>query len=53
MEWKGNWRTRWGFSRKFSVGPGLGEVEVCMVENIDGLQLGYVLCFLLEIWNGP
>ena len=30
MEQKGTWGTRWGFLQKFSVRPGLGEVEGCM-----------------------
>ena len=31
MEWKETRGMRWGFPRKISVGPGIGEVEGCMV----------------------
>ena len=34
---------RWGFTRGFPVGPELGEVEGCVVGNLNGSQLGYVL----------
>ena len=34
---------RWGFPREFSVGPELSEVEGCVVGNLNGTQLGYVL----------
>ena len=43
MEWKGTQGTRWGFPREFSVDPKLGEVEGCVVGNMNGPQLGYVL----------
>ena len=36
---------RQGFSREFSVGPELSEVEGCVVGNLNGPQLGYVLRF--------
>ena len=34
---------RWGFPREFSVGSDLGEVEGCVVGNLNGPQLGYML----------
>ena len=34
---------RWGFPQEFSVGPELGKVEGCVVGNLNGPQLGYVL----------
>ena len=34
---------RWGFPQEFSVGSELGEVEGCVVGNMNGPQLGYVL----------
>ena len=33
----------WGFPQKISVGPELGEVEGCVVENLNEPQPGYVL----------
>ena len=32
-KWKGTRGIRWGFPRIFSVGPGIGEVEGCLVGN--------------------
>ena len=43
MEWKGARGMRWGFPQEFSVGPELGEVEACVVGNLNVSQLGYVL----------
>ena len=43
MEWKGTRGMRWGFPQEFSVGSELGEVEGCVVGNMNGPQLGYVL----------
>ena len=43
MKWKGTRGTRWGFHRKFSVGPELGKVGGYVVGNLNGTQLGYVL----------
>ena len=43
MEWKGTWGMRLGFTQEFSVGTELGEVEGCVVGNLNGPQLGYVL----------
>ena len=43
LEWKGTRVMRWGFPRKFSVGPELREVEGWMVGNLNGPQLGDVL----------
>ena len=36
IEWKGNRGMRWGFPREFSVGSDLGEVEGCVVGNLNG-----------------
>ena len=43
MERKGAWGMRWGFPQKISVGPELGEVVGCVVENLNEPQPGYVL----------
>ena len=43
MEWKGTRGLRWGFTREFSFIPELGEVGGCVVGNLNGPQLGYVL----------
>ena len=43
MEWEGTQGTRWGFSLEFSVGPEIGKVEGCVVGNLNGPQIGYVL----------
>ena len=43
LEWKGTRGMRWEFPREFSVGPELCEVEGCVVGNLNGPQLGYVL----------
>ena len=43
MEWKGSRGLIWVFPRDFSVGPELGEVGGCVVGNLNGPQLGYVL----------
>ena len=43
MEWTGTWGMRWGFHQEFSFGPELGEVEGCLVEKLNGPQLGYVI----------
>ena len=40
---------RWGFLRKISVGPEIGEVEGCVVGNMTGPQLGYV--FRVSVGN--
>ena len=45
MERKGTWGMRWECPWKFSLGPEIGEVEGCVVGNLNGPQLGYVLCF--------
>ena len=43
LERKGTRGMRWGFPRKFSVGPELREAEGWMVGNLNGPQLGDVL----------
>ena len=43
LERKGTRGMRWGFPRKFSVGPEHGEVEGSVVGNLNGPQLGDVL----------
>ena len=53
MKWKGTWGMIRGVPRKFSVGPGIGEVEGCMVEK-KPIDPSSAMCsmFLLEILNG-
>ena len=43
IERKGTRGIRWGFPRGFSVGPEIGEVEGCVVGNLNGTKLGYVI----------
>ena len=43
MEWKGSQGMRWRFPRELSVGTKIGEVEGCVVGNMNETQLGYVL----------
>ena len=43
MEWNGTWDMIWGFPWKISCRPELGEVEGCVVGNLNGPQIGYVL----------
>ena len=43
MEWKETQGMRWGFPWECSVGPKLGKVEECVVGNLIGPQIGYVL----------
>ena len=49
-KWKGTWGMGWGFLRRLSVGPGIGEVEGCMVEK-KPIDPSSAMCsmFLLEI----
>ena len=54
MEWKGTRGMSWGFPQKFSVGPGLGEVEGCMVGKSGWTPAR--LCTPIFCWgflNGP
>ena len=45
---------RWEFPHIFSVGPELGEVEGCVVGNLNVPQLGYVLRVPVgNFGNGP
>ena len=39
---------RWGFPRKILIGPELGEVEGCVVGNLNGAQLDCVLRVSVE-----
>ena len=51
MESKGTRGMRSGFPQEFSVGPELGEVEGCVVGNLNGSQIGYVLQIYVGIFE--
>ena len=51
MEQKGTWSMRWGFLQKISVQFELREVKGCVVENLTGPQIGYVLQVSVGIYG--